>query len=139
MCKGKPTLRGVVTGMVTPWILAGSAFIFGGMGLIDPGPGDFSKLVNFWSGVVGFQIPMIALTVLGACKVLCITSLYGFLGKEVRTVANLLALAPCTGAYYMHGQWGEPIVPPIIMGSLFLGLLVMPDGPLWDSSSAKKD
>ena len=139
MCKKGVTVRGLLTVMVTPWVFAGTAFIFGGMGLIDPGPGDFHKIVEFWSEVLGFQLPLFSLTILGSCKVLCITSLYGYLGTTLRTVANVLALAPCAGAAYMHSAWGESAVPPIIMGSLFLGILMQPDDKLWSSAAAKKD
>ena len=133
------TVRGVLTFMVTPWVFPGIGFFVGGMGLIDPGPGDFKKIVDFWSEVVGFQLPLFALSVLGICKILCVASMYGYLGKTLRTVANVLALAPCAGAAYMHSAWDESVVPPIIMGSFFLGILMQPDGPLWESTTPKKD
>ncbi|KAJ8598652.1 hypothetical protein CTAYLR_003045 [Chrysophaeum taylorii] len=81
----------------------------------------FPEMVELWSKILKIKLtPRAFFPFVGACKIFGIVSMWGVFGPALDTACTLLYALLCACATYTHAELGEPVGPPVFIGSLCL-------------------
>ena len=124
-----PLIRKICRGLVTVHFFLGFAMTAMGFGLIEA-PEDLQQITQIgYKAIFGIDVdPLLGLKIIGPCKVIGITAMYGYFGPILDRLANICFFLPVYAAYVGHNELGANENVPIIIGSLYFLVLVLPRG-----------
>eukprot|EP00632_Arachnochrysis_sp_CCMP2950_P015377 CAMPEP_0185689614 /NCGR_PEP_ID=MMETSP1164-20130828/573_1 /TAXON_ID=1104430 /ORGANISM="Chrysoreinhardia sp, Strain CCMP2950" /LENGTH=133 /DNA_ID=CAMNT_0028356119 /DNA_START=71 /DNA_END=472 /DNA_ORIENTATION=- len=117
-------MKKLSTGLISTGVLPGAMMIAVGLApALVPAAfaSELPKMTALWSEKFGVDLkPGYFFPFVGACKLFGIASMWGLFGTVADYVCSILYAVLCGFATYQHRAFGEPIAPPVVIGTLCL-------------------